>query len=134
MKQNARTEEGVLALYIASKLDPHYLVRVRAEEALDILTIAHRECFTELLKGADVLVAQLRKLKYKPGSENCRLVLANACCAMGMSSAAPPMAPSSNEPIPPPKGLGTTVKPAAEEISLVPMPPVPGTPLEPLPR
>src|SRR5437588_400219 len=34
--QNARTEEGVLALYIASKLDPHYLVRVAAAEALDI--------------------------------------------------------------------------------------------------
>jgi hypothetical protein len=67
--QNARTEEGVLALYIASKTDRHYLVRVAAAEALDILTLNHKTCFVETLKGADVLIVQLKKLGYKPGPE-----------------------------------------------------------------
>lgn len=132
--QNARTQEGVLALYVASKADPHYLVRVAAAEGLDILIINKRECFTQLLKGADVLIVQLRKLGYKPGSESCKLVFASACGACGIVPAAPPpVVPGGPppEPIPAPK---PPVKPAAAETTPLSMLPVPGTALEPLPR
>src|SRR5262249_5974165 len=78
--QNARTEQGVLALYIASKLDGHYLVRVAATEALDILIIGRRECFTETFKSGDDLIKQLKQQGYKPGSDNCRVLLASAGC------------------------------------------------------
>jgi hypothetical protein len=40
--QDARTEDGVLALYVASKADNHYMVRARAAEALDILTVCRK--------------------------------------------------------------------------------------------
>jgi hypothetical protein len=108
-KQNARTEEGVLALYIASKLDPHYLVRVAAAEALDILTIKNRECFTETLKQGDDLIKQLKKQGYKPGSDNCRVAFGG--CS-GTITPAAPGTPVKPEPLPLPKGA-TPVKPAA---------------------
>ena len=111
--QNARTEQGVLALYIASKLDGHYLVRVAAAEALDILTIKNRECFTETLKQGDDLVKQLKQQGYKPGSDNCRVAFGGCC-----GSAAPatvPTTPVKPEGLPLPKGT-TPVKPAASVI------------------
>jgi hypothetical protein len=74
--QHARTEQGVLALYIASRLDPHYLVRDRAAEALDILTLGRKECFTGVFENGDKLIADLKKAGYKPGSENCSVLLA----------------------------------------------------------
>ena len=111
--QNARTEEGVLALYIASKTDRHYLVRVAAAEALDILTLNHKTCFEQTLKGADVLIVQLRKLGYKPGSESCRLQFASACACAGCCHAAVPASPSAPEPIPLPKDTPVKGKPAA---------------------
>jgi hypothetical protein len=111
--QNARTEEGVLALYIASKLDPHYLVRVAAAEALDILTIKNRECFTETLKQGDELAKQLKQQGYKPGSDNCRVAL-GGCCG-GAAGPATPTTPAKPEPLPQPKGT-TPVKPAATEV------------------
>jgi hypothetical protein len=76
--QKARTEQGVLALYIASKLDPHYLVRDKAGESLDILTLGHKECFTDTLASGDRLIADLKKAGYKPGSENCKIIFAAA--------------------------------------------------------
>jgi hypothetical protein len=78
MLQTARTEQAVLALHLASKLDPHYLVRARAAEALDVLLLCRRECFKELLAQGDELVKQLRG-KYKPGSPECAAVLAQCC-------------------------------------------------------
>jgi hypothetical protein len=124
--QNARTEEGVLALYIASKLDPHYLVRVAAAEALDILTIGRRECFTETLKHGDDLIKQLKAQGYKPGSDNCRVLLAAGCGGCGAISPEAPAAPQP-EPIPAPKAPTTNVKPAGDEQAPLPMP---GTQLE----
>ena len=35
--QNARTRYAVMALYLAGKVDPHYMVRDAAKSALDIL-------------------------------------------------------------------------------------------------
>ncbi len=71
MLQGARTEEGVLALYVASKVDPHYMVRAEAAQALDILTVCRRECFTELYKVGDTIAVELRARKFKPGMDNC---------------------------------------------------------------
>jgi hypothetical protein len=64
--QKARTEEGVLALYLASKLDPHYLVRDAANDALGILLVCRRECFKDVFAHGDEMVKALRG-HYKPG-------------------------------------------------------------------
>jgi hypothetical protein len=120
-RQNARTEQGVLALYIASKLDPHYVVRVAATEALDILTIAHRECFTETLKSGDELIKQLKAQGYKPGSDNCRVAFGGC----GIDHSAPPsgtVTPVNSEPIPAPKAPPAKVKPAGFEFTDLPRP------------
>jgi hypothetical protein len=72
--QDARVEQGVLALYLASKLDPHYLVRAKAADALDVLLVCRRECFKDLFKEADEL-AKVLKGHYKPGSPGCEMLL-----------------------------------------------------------
>jgi hypothetical protein len=83
--QKARTDGGVLALYLASKLDPHYMVRTKAAEALDILTVCRRGCFSELYKSADVLIEQLRGMGYRPGTGDCQVKLVDACSGCGMA-------------------------------------------------
>jgi hypothetical protein len=92
-RQKARTEEGVMALYLASKLDPHYLVRDAATDALSVLLVCRRECFKDLFARGDELVKVLRG-KYRPGQ-----VIATASPAMpepqeGMESAGRPTPPS----------------------------------------
>jgi hypothetical protein len=81
--QNARTEDGVLALYIASKIDPHYLVRARAAEALDILTLCRKECFKCTYERADELIKELKKNKWKPGTCECRIISVSSGCCQG---------------------------------------------------
>ena len=109
MLQGARTEEGVLALYIASKADPHYMVRARAAEALDILTVCCKPCYTELYKAGDAIVKELKFRKYKPGMENCcgvfgeaavagRVAYANAAAVEAALRGLPPMPPAPPEP------------------------------------
>jgi len=102
------------------------LVRVAAAEALDILTIGRRECFTETLKHGDDLIKQLKAQGYKPGSDNCRVLLAAGCGGCGAISPEAPAAPQP-EPIPAPKAPTTNVKPAGDEQAPLPMP---GTQLE----
>jgi hypothetical protein len=81
MLQNARVEPGVVALYVSSKLDPHYLVREQAAESLDILLVCRRQCFHDLFgAGGDGLIKSLKVAKYKPGTGNCMLIF-NQCCA-----------------------------------------------------
>lgn len=58
--QKARVPEGVAALYIASRLDHHYLVRDAANDALAVLLPAGRACFKDLLLATDVLIARVR--------------------------------------------------------------------------
>jgi hypothetical protein len=77
-RQNARTEEAILALHVASKLDPHYLARTKAADALDVLLVCRRECYKELLATGDELVKQLRG-KYKPGSPECTACFTQCC-------------------------------------------------------
>jgi hypothetical protein len=72
-EQDARTAQAILALYIASKLDPHYLVRDRANESIDILLVLQRPCYKQLFKDADKLIEKLRG-KYKPGSHDCQTI------------------------------------------------------------
>jgi hypothetical protein len=69
--QGARTEDVVLALYVASKVDYHYMVRMTAAEALDIVTVCCKPCYVELLKIGDAVAKELRARKYKAGMENC---------------------------------------------------------------
>ena len=68
--QQARTPAGVLSLYHASKLDPHYLVRDAAADALGVFLVCRRECFKDLFAQADEMVKTLPG-KYKPGSPEC---------------------------------------------------------------
>lgn len=70
-QQDARTPPAILALYLASRLDPHYLVRERANESYEILLLVQRPCYKQLLKDADELIKKLRG-KYKPGSHDCQ--------------------------------------------------------------
>jgi hypothetical protein len=74
LMQNARTDQAVLALFIASKTDHHCLVRDGAAEALDILTLGHQECFRDLLKKGAALVIELKKAGYRPGTEGCQIL------------------------------------------------------------
>jgi len=89
MKQKARTDEAVLALYVSSQLDPHYMVRSRAAESLDILTLCHKTCYKSLYASADVLIVQLRKFGYKPGSKDCMVLIQSWCAGLGLTPAAP---------------------------------------------
>lgn len=87
--QGARVDQGVLSLYLAMKLDPHYLVRTKAAEALDVLLVCRRDCFKELFKTGDELAKQL-KGKYKPGSPECGIVFEHCCGAAGVAPATAP--------------------------------------------
>jgi hypothetical protein len=77
--QGARTQYTVLALYLASKLDHHYMVRDRAKEALDILTLCRRECYKQLFDSADKEIGKIKPY-YNPTNEQCvHLVLDCGC-------------------------------------------------------
>jgi hypothetical protein len=78
-RQRAHTEPVVLALYISSRLDPHYMVRIRAAEALDLLTLGRRACYDELYKAADQLMRVLRSKGYQPGRDCCLIRSTTAC-------------------------------------------------------
>jgi hypothetical protein len=94
-QQNARTAQAILALYIASKLDPHYLVRERANESIDILLVLQRPCYKQLFKDADGLIKKLRG-KYKPGSHDCQTIysLCGEVLSRDRQGAVSPTAPS----------------------------------------
>jgi hypothetical protein len=77
--QRARTDPVVLALYISSRLDPHYMVRTRAAEALDLLTLGRFECYQEMYKAADQLMRVLRSKGYQPGRDCCLITAVTAC-------------------------------------------------------
>jgi hypothetical protein len=104
--QGARTEEGLLALYIASKLDHHFLVRDRAIEALDILTLCRKACYVELFKNGDNLIKELKAQGYRPGTANCRVLFGGCCAAAGIPVSTPAAAPAGELlPVPPQQKL-----------------------------
>ncbi len=88
--QDARTPEGLLALHISSNLDPHYMVRSRALEGLDVLTLCRKPCFKELLAFGDKLIVQLRAKKYVPGGKNGCVLLGQVCPSLGAAAPLPP--------------------------------------------
>ncbi len=100
--QGARTEEGLLALYISSKMDPHYMVRAKATEALDILTLGRLACYRSLFRYADGLITGLRAAKFKPGADKCRIVFNEVS---GVAAPPPTLPPAAVSPelIPAPK-------------------------------
>lgn len=84
--QKARVPQGVLALYLAARLDPHYLVRDASSDALDVLLVCRRDCFKDLFAAADELAKNLRG-RYRPTTGDC-IELVNGLCA-GVVEAAP---------------------------------------------
>lgn len=101
--QNARTPPAVFALYVASKLDPHYMVRDGATEAMGVLLVCRRDCFKDLFAAADVLIKELRG-KYKPGAGECIALLSDACGQCGLDLGLPVVGPGQPVGIlPPPK-------------------------------
>jgi hypothetical protein len=123
MHQNARTEPAVLALYMAARLDPHYMVRIRAAEALDILTLGKGPCYQELYKAADQLIVVLRVKGYQPGRD-CALITASTPCNPLAISTTLPESPAEKK-----------AAPAEEEkvpVEQLP-PPTPAKPPEKLP-
>jgi hypothetical protein len=89
--QNAQTDSGLLALYLAANLDPDPRVQARAAEALDVLARGRGRC-GPLLRSAGALVRHLRGVHYQPGSARCRIEIAEAC------SGVPEAAPSQDRP------------------------------------
>jgi hypothetical protein len=69
-RQDARVPQGIVALHLAGRLDPHFMVRDAARDALDVLLVCRRDCYKELLVDADQLAKQLRE-QYKPTTGNC---------------------------------------------------------------
>jgi hypothetical protein len=82
-RQGARTEYGVLVLYIASRLDHHFLVRDAAIDALSALLICRRDYYTCLFEQADVLIKKLRP-QYNPTKGECVHVLDGFCAEHGI--------------------------------------------------
>jgi hypothetical protein len=117
--QDARTPLGVAALYIASKADRHYLVRYKSDEALGILIRCRKDCYRDLFKGADVLIARIRP-DYNPTNGNCvNLVMdfVSHCDEGGAPAlAAPPGGePKVTEPAVMPKGNAEPIAPPKVE-------------------
>ncbi len=101
--QGARTRMGVLGLYLASKLDPHWMVRQAATEALDVMLVCRRDCYKDLFAAGDALARKLAG-KYKPTGGSC-VELTEECLALAGESAIPPqvMAAPTVETVPAPK-------------------------------
>jgi hypothetical protein len=90
--QGARVEMGVMALYLASKLDPHFLVRDAASDALGVVLVGRGECFRDTYARADALIKTFPGGRYKPGTPEC-LHLAESCCGV-VAQTGPPSLPS----------------------------------------
>jgi hypothetical protein len=93
--QRARTEVAVLSLYLASKLDPHFLVRDGATDALSILIVCRRECYKELFAQADALAKAL-KPRYRPGKDGCVEIM--EACMSACHVAVPAPVPAAGKP------------------------------------
>jgi hypothetical protein len=97
--QKARTNLGVLSLYLSSKIDPHYMVRDAATDALTQLLVCRRDCFKDTFAQGDAMAKSL-KGKYKPGVQDCIHLLDDCLAGCGMAPTAPAPAPAP-APLPP---------------------------------
>ncbi|HEV3262353.1 MAG TPA: HEAT repeat domain-containing protein [Gemmataceae bacterium] len=82
--QGARTRMGVLSLYLASKLDPNFLVRDAAADALDVLIVCRRECYKDLFEAADQLAKKLAG-SYQPTKGQCVNIFDQCVALSGMA-------------------------------------------------
>jgi hypothetical protein len=129
-RQGARNEYGAVALYLASKLDHHYLVRDRAADALDILLVCRRDCFKDLFAQADELIIQIkRRGLYKPGCTT--INLQELCATFGSAGASPKVVetviPQGQVPAAIPNPAAPAVA-APVPVEVLPVLPTPSTP------
>jgi hypothetical protein len=76
--QHACTKYGILALYLASKFDPHCLVRDMAAESLDILTLCRHDCFKCMYQTVDKAAKEIKPY-YKPTKGQCVTLVEEEC-------------------------------------------------------
>ncbi len=95
--QGARVLKGVAALYVASKVDRHYMVRDRATDALGILILCRNKCYADLFKAADALIPRIRP-EYDPTNGKCACWMIASLCD-GAGHAEVPLVPLSSPPI-----------------------------------
>lgn len=104
--QNAHVPPALLSLYIQSKIDPHCLVRMRASEALGLLTLGHKGACTELYAKGDRIIKLLKEGHYEPGATGCQILLAQVFTRIAIESQ--PVMPLQ---LPAPESLSETVTP-----------------------
>lgn len=93
---------GWSALYLASRLDPHYLVRDGAADALKVLeTHVSLDCIREWKQDAERFEKELKKV-YKPGNQEWAGAF-NLICSCAEPGPAPDSIPLPAEPIAAPK-------------------------------
>lgn len=118
--QRARTPVGALSLYLASKFDPHYMVRDAATDALAVLLVCRRECYKELFARVDQQAKTIRG-KYKPGSPPCCQLVEELLANCGLVAAATPT-PGSSERAPAAAEGAPGVQPLGPGTEEVPVP------------
>jgi len=101
--QKVRTRMAVLAIYLASKADPHYMVRDAATDALEVLLLCNRSCYKDLFAAADVLAVQIRPY-YQPTKGSC--INVEQQCASLLTSIAAPAPVKTPEPLAAPQPAG----------------------------
>jgi hypothetical protein len=114
--QHDNQPSAVVALFVSSKMDHHYLVRSKSGEALDIVLLCRRPCFKDLFGDVGKqLLAALAKAGFRPGTANCIFIMDQCAAACGIASE-PVIAPPTGTPALAP-GL-----PIPEALPRVPMP------------
>jgi hypothetical protein len=112
--QHDNQPAAVVALFVSSKLDHHYLVRAKSGEALDIVLLCRRPCFNDLFGDVGKqLLAALVKAGFRPGTANCMYIMDQCAAACGIA------AESLLAPTP---GLPAPILPAPEALPRLPMP------------
>lgn len=89
--QKVRTRMAILALYVASRADPHYLVRDAAADALQVLVLCRGQCYKALFTAADALVVSIKPY-YQPTKGNC-VNIGTQCAALLGTIGGPVTAP-----------------------------------------
>jgi hypothetical protein len=117
--QDARVPLAVAGLYVASKCDRHFVVRDRAAEALLIVTRCRRDCYKDMFRAADILVARI-KADYNPTKGNCVNLVLDLASTCDVTESAPvlgtpPPAAKVAEPAIMPKGAEPIAPPKEEE-------------------
>lgn len=65
--QGARNKDAYMVLYVAQRIDPHYMVRDAALHIEVDLLLCNRYCMQPYYNAWDKLIAQLRRVKFRAG-------------------------------------------------------------------